>query len=291
VVVRIDLYLYGRLLRTVILILGQFQISVAASQLHRVGRLFLNVQYVGDEEIAGTPEGRIVTIVESYYSLLSLGHSAVEAFARIESFRSTAIPSKIPNGGDLDDCVKYRVRLEHKRGRQISDHDIGRAIFITGEFIAEFCVVSDAVEDEITVPIQDKNADYDSSVDLHFMSELPHPNVSPAEAVFKTRGLVLTYYENPRTIGSVVAGTVSAYKCSQAVVISDEDQRPLMIVRSEENESGGRFLCSLDFKGRRENLGQVAAMGRDEFVQRVGKMILKMKYGEKASGDVVLKTL
>jgi hypothetical protein len=134
------------------------------------GRLFLNVQYAGDEVVAGMPEGTIVTIVETYYSLLTSGISAAEAFARIESFRSTAIPGKMPNCNDLHDYVKYRVRLEHKRGRQISDHDIGRGIFITGEFVSQFCISEpDPLEAEIASHQDDEEGD------LYFTSELPDP--------------------------------------------------------------------------------------------------------------------
>src|SRR5260370_25368810 len=79
------------------------------------GRLFLNVQKMDDAVVMGTPEGTIVTIVETYHVLRRRGASATEAFAVIENHRSMLISGKMPNSADLYEYIKYRVRLEHKR--------------------------------------------------------------------------------------------------------------------------------------------------------------------------------
>ena len=239
------------------------------------GRLFFDGKSVGDEVILGTPEATIVTIVETYYSLLASGFSAAEVLAQIEHHRSTVILGLMPNCTELEDYVNYRVRLEHKRGRQISDHDIGRATFITGEFIAQFC--QSAPEPvEAPPPVTEGNPDF------HIISELPHPDFSRPKDDYKAGDLRFMYYENPRTIGSVVTGNEPAYRCAHALVVLDEDQQPLMIIRSEENALGSIFVCSLDFKGGHENWGRIATRGRDEFLKRAGEVILEMKSGKSA---------
>ena len=80
-----------------------------------LGRLFLNVHKIDDTTVMGTPEGTIVTIVDTYYIFRKGGVSSAEALAAIENYRSTLIRGKMPNGADLSDYVKYRVRLEHSR--------------------------------------------------------------------------------------------------------------------------------------------------------------------------------
>src|SRR5207248_11772590 len=95
--------------------------------------------------------------------------------------------------------------------------------------------------------------------------------------------LILRYYENPRTIGSVVTGTEFGYKCPQVVEISDQENRPIMMIRSEQNASGRIFLCSLDYKGGHENWGPVTVMSRDDFVKRVLDVMFQMKQGNPGS--------
>jgi hypothetical protein len=232
-----------------------------------------------DTVVMGTPEGTIVTIVDAYYVLRKRGCSSAEAIAAIENHRSTLIPGKMPNGAHLDDYVKYRVRLEHSRGRQMSDFEIRRASSMTSEFIEKFFNAG---------PIQERTTEEATeTTHIYFMSELPHPDVNRADGVFRTGDVLLHYYENPRTIGSVAAGIEPPYKYPQVIVVSD-DERPLVIIRTEQNALGGLFLCSLDANGRHANWGEVTSMSRDNFVRRVGELLLQMKYGEK--GRVELKT-
>jgi hypothetical protein len=122
----------------------------------------------------------------------------------------------------------------------------------------------------------------------YFKSELPHLGVNRNGGQFRSGDMLLLYYENPRTIGSVVAGIEPPYKYPQVIVASD-DQRPLVIIRTEQNASGKLFLCSLDANGHHANLGEVTPMSRDDFVRRAGELLSPMKYGE--GGRVELKTL
>jgi hypothetical protein len=82
----------------------------------------------------------------------------------------------------------------------------------------------------------------------------------------------------------------SPYKYPQVVVVSDE-QRPLIIIRSEQNPSGSLFLCSLDAKGAHENWGPVSRMNRDDFVKRAGEVLMRIKYGKIDVGETVLTPL
>ncbi len=107
-----------------------------------------------------------------------------------------------------------------------------------------------------------------------FVSELPHPGFSRPDSVFKAGNILLKYYENPRTIGSVAAGLEAAPMYPQVVVVYDGD-RHLQIIRTEENISGCLFLCSLDADGGCAILDDVAPTSCDEFVRRVGDLLLK----------------
>ena len=93
-----------------------------------LGRFFLrDVSNMSAEEAMGSPEGTVVTIVDTYHDLGTNGAIATDALAAIEKFRSSIAPGWMPRGCGLEDYVKYRVRLEHRRGGQMSDFEIRRA--------------------------------------------------------------------------------------------------------------------------------------------------------------------
>ena len=93
-----------------------------------LGRFFLrDVSNMSAEEAMGSPEGTVVTIVDTFHDLRANGGSVAEALAAIEKFRSSIAPGWMPRGCGLEDYVKYRVRLEHSRGGQMSDFEIRRA--------------------------------------------------------------------------------------------------------------------------------------------------------------------
>jgi len=233
-------------------------------------RLFSNVQTMPDTVVMLTPEGTIVTIVETYYALRKAGASAAEALAAIENFRSMSTPGGTPNCSDLNAYVQYRVRLEHNRGRQMTDFEILRASSITSDFIEKFLGAG---------PVEEV-ASEDKSAHPYFMSELPHPEVNHPAGVFRTGEAMLFYYENPRTIGSVAAGIEPPYKYPQVVVVST-DGRPFLIIRAEQNASSGSFLCSLDANGRHSNWGEITSMSLEDFVRKAEEVLMQMKYGKK----------
>jgi hypothetical protein len=248
-----------------------------------LGRFFLrDVSNMSVEEAMGSPEGTVVTIVDTYHDLRANGASAAEALAAIEKFRSSIAPGSMPRGCGLEDYVKYRVRLEHRRGGQMSDFEIRRACSMTLGMIEKFFT------QQQTAKANEEKEEAAKTADPYFMSDLPHLDVNRDGGQFRSGDALLQYYENPRTTGSVVAGIEPPYKYPQVIVASD-DQRPLVIIRTEQNALGKLFLCSLDANGRHANWGEVTPMSRDDFVRRAGELLLQMKSGEE--GRMELKTL
>jgi hypothetical protein len=238
------------------------------------GRLFQNdIKKMDDAVLIGTPEGTVVTIVETYYALRKGGASAAQAFAAIEDHRSTAMPGRMPPCADLNDYIKYRVRLEHNRGHKMTDFEILRASSITSGFIEKFFNAGPLREEA--------EREVNDTPNLYFVSELPHPDVNRPSGVFRTGNLQLQYYENPKTIGSVTVGIGPAYKYPQVIVVLG-DEGPLVIIRTEQSASGCLFLCSLDANGRHVNLGEVAPMSRDDFVRKAGEVLLRSNLAKKA---------
>jgi VanZ family protein len=160
---------------------------------------------------------------------------------------------------------KFRARHE------ISDLQIVRAPSMASELINKPLELDRFELDRIETDTKEGGAEPPSPL---FVSELPHPGFSRPDGVFKTGNILLKYYENPRTIGSVAAGIEAAPMYPQVIVVYD-GERPLQIIRAEENISGGLFLCSLAADGGRAILNDVAPMSRDEFVRRVGELLLK----------------
>jgi hypothetical protein len=240
------------------------------------GRMFLNVNYVDEATLIGCPEGTIATIVESYYVLREQGASSEVAVSAIEDHRSNLIPGNLRGSLALEDYVRYRIRLEHRSGRQISDKDISRACFLTSAMAEKFIAEAQQSEQQSAEHI----------ADFTFISELPHQDSNRPLGTFKSDEVRLVYYENPKSIGSVAAALEPAYTYPQVVVVSDQ-HRPLVIIRSEEGPSGS-FLCSLDARGTHTNWGKVTPMSRDDFVKRAGEVLMRIKYGETDVGETVL---
>lgn len=246
------------------------------------GRL-LKLNYVDDATLIGCPEGTIATIVESYYVIREQGASHEAAVTTIEDHRSTLISGKLRSSAALEDYVRYRVRLEHRGGRQISDTDISRACFIATS-VAETLIAKDRLSK------QQPDQSTEHIADFVFISELPHRESNRPLGTFKSDEITLVYYEYPKSNGAVVAEIVSPYKHPQVVVVYG-GERALLIIRIEENPSGALFLCSMDAKGNRENWGSVSRMSRNEFVKKAGEVLMQIKYGEMDVGKTVLSPL
>src|SRR5205809_975029 len=71
------------------------------------------VDQQSDDVLIGTPEGTVVTIVETYHSLRDSGASLVEALVAIEQHRNQFISGRMPISASLSTYISYRVRLEH----------------------------------------------------------------------------------------------------------------------------------------------------------------------------------
>lgn len=81
------------------------------------------------DQLAGLPESTIITIVETWATLLKKGFSEAEIFARIEEHRSRVFPRGcLPSPLTLADYVKYRIRLEHAHGAPIDESFVEAAI-------------------------------------------------------------------------------------------------------------------------------------------------------------------
>jgi hypothetical protein len=98
-----------------------------------------NVANMTVEEAMGSPEGTIVTIVEIYHDLCASGALPVQALSALENDRSKMVPGQVPRAHmlGLEGYVKYRVRLEHSRGRQMSDSEITRACSATLKWLSQ----------------------------------------------------------------------------------------------------------------------------------------------------------
>ena len=89
-----------------------------------------DLNHVDNVAFMGSPEETIVTIVETYHVLREQGGPAASALSAIEEHRSVMSPRASQIGSDLEAYVRYRVRLEHRSGKQLSDRDISRACFM-----------------------------------------------------------------------------------------------------------------------------------------------------------------
>jgi hypothetical protein len=85
------------------------------------------------------------------------------------------------------------------------------------------------------------------------------------------------YYEHPKSIGAA-NGFESPYEYPQVVVVVNEKDNPILIVRSEQNRSGTLFLCSLDARGTHTNWGPISSQTScDDFVKQAGKIVTQIK--------------
>ena len=81
-----------------------------------------------DEVLIGTPEGTVVTILETYHSLRDRGASFAEALIAIERHRNQFISGRMPITTSLSTYIIYRVQLEHADGPKRPTGAISRAI-------------------------------------------------------------------------------------------------------------------------------------------------------------------
>jgi hypothetical protein len=243
-------------------------------------RWFLNVGDADDVTLMGTPEATIVTIVETYHVLREQGASAASALSAIEEHRSIRSPRSSQIGSDLEAYVRSRVRLEHRSGKQLSDRDISRACFIANA-LAEKHISQESEPTQAAraehIPDQPTGASEEHKADFGFVCSLPESGSQELAGFYGLRqGYGFIYFEHPKTIGET-KGFPSPYEYPQVIVVFNEENNPILIVRSEQNASGTLFLCSLDEKGTHTNWGPISPMSRDDFAKEANKIVTQIK--------------
>ena len=76
---------------------------------------------ISKEQLLGTPEATIITIVENYYQGMNHGLSEHETFQRIEMHRSMGGSGIMPDPVNLESYVNYRMGIEYKDAPGLSD--------------------------------------------------------------------------------------------------------------------------------------------------------------------------
>lgn len=230
-------------------------------------RWFVSVGSMRDEDLIGLPEATIVTIVEMYSTFARAGLKDQEIFDSIEAQRSMFGVGSDQHPPALLSYVTYRIRLEHDSGRRITDNQIARAVSITQSFIERFCLSDNSGGEQIKPAT-------DHDVSPIFMAELPHPEQSKPEVLFKVKGSAgqIAYYENPKTIGEVSTGVRPPYRYPQVAVLMD-DRNLRLIFRLEQNATGASFLCAIKADGSRANFGPFRPVSREAFLKKMDELV------------------
>ncbi len=89
-----------------------------------------NVNALSELELFGLPEATIVSIAETWISLVARGVDEFDIAFAIEAHRGSPEGASVPIA--LAPYIKYRITLEHSHGAPISeehlDYAIGRAV-------------------------------------------------------------------------------------------------------------------------------------------------------------------
>ena len=116
--------------------------------------------------------------------------------------------------------------------------------------------------------------------DLHFVRELPDRSESRPERVIPYEGYSVSYYRKPKSYGEIVASVPSLNDYPQVAVVEEQDE-PLLIVRTEKGVGGTTFLCRVSRDGSRGNLGEFAPTDSGSFLQRVLGEVIRLQSGKK----------
>ncbi len=87
-----------------------------------------------DDVVIGTPEGTVVTIIETYHALRDSGASLAEAVIAIEQHRNQFMRGRMPIAASLSTYINYRVQLEHADGPKLPPGSVARAIIEATKF-------------------------------------------------------------------------------------------------------------------------------------------------------------
>src|ERR1700738_3973491 len=195
-----------------------------------------------------SPEGTIVTIIDGYHHLRSTGDSATEALTAIERFRSTMFPGRMPRGCGLEEYIKYRVRLEHRRGRQMSDWEISRAISVTTGVIERFFPPKHG---EGSGPLKRGSGEYSP---IPFSPNLPDVTKSiPIKAYSTDSSYMLLLSQDVAPIGG---GDFIKYKFVMTL-IDKRDNQLRCVVTLENSSVASNVLCVFGADGSHSNFGSL----------------------------------
>jgi hypothetical protein len=127
------------------------------------------------------------------------------------------------------------------------------------------------------IPDQPAGASEEHELDVGFMAALPNSGSQMLARWEHREGYKLGYFEHPKMLGEA-RGFVSPYEYPQVIVVFNEKDDPILIVRSEQNPSGTLFLCSLDAKGTHTNWGPISPMSRDDFAKEANKIVMQINH-------------
>jgi len=82
-------------------------------------------------QLISTPEGTIVTIVETYALMKNQGASDQQIFDAIEAHRSVIGSGTMPSQANLEQFTQYRIALECRHGAPISSGFVSEAVHIS----------------------------------------------------------------------------------------------------------------------------------------------------------------
>jgi hypothetical protein len=217
-----------------------------------------------EAQLLGMPEATIVSIVESHAIMRDAGMSDEQIFSSIE--RQRIAGGNKPHNTDLLKYVKYRVKLEHPRGKRVEDSFVEMAVTITVAFINDFFRSNSKAKSVTPSTSED---------DSHFAMEMPNVEVSRPLVKYRINKSDLTvfYFENPQTVG---ATDQSMFEFPQYALLADGNA-PLAIVRVEQSKFGTSMLCGIRSNGKRYNFGPYSPTSREAFMAKVEQVLLNME--------------
>ncbi len=228
------------------------------------GRKLINADTLDLVTMMGTPEATVVTILETFFALTWKGVSYEDALSHIEEFRSAAIPGNWGGGNNTVDYVKYRVRLEHIKGRQMSDGDRHRAIIFVSGFIKKFFAPSEQLQEASKMAA--------TTPSMGFQAIMPDLDYNKPVDVLDWRGYRLVIYEDVTTVGNVTAN-VEIFKYPLMAVIVKSDKVDCIIAVEEFEAVGTRVLARTGLSGSHTSFEDFGSHDRSHFIARVKQIL------------------
>ena len=154
----------------------------------------------------------------------------------------------MPRGCGLEEYIKYRVRLEHRRGRQMSDWEISRAISVTTGVIERFFPPKHG---EGSGPLHRGSGEYSP---IPFSPNLPDVTKSiPIKAYSTDSSYMLLLSQDVAPIGG---GDFIKYKFVMTL-IDKRDNQLRCVVTLENSSVASNVLCVFGADGSHSNFGSL----------------------------------